>query len=336
VSVITVGVTDFVRRVPFNTSKKTFYSVAFIGIPLLVFIIYWSLLNGLSAMEIRQCLPYKEGDQPYTISPWTAIGNFAQMTWHTINATWWNKTFAVIINASGLYCIYLFAKNKLAQPRKTILMLSLSMLCLFCLFNFHEFLKSGVLYRSFWAQPLSMMIIFLLIDTATQNIPKIARIIRFIIFIFLAFLVAYGWFLVGHSINSYKIKSQYLSLPRGGIYLTNSPSWISTVEQTTDFLNKTLKPGGLFFALPYDCLYYYLTDRKTPTRQLIFFEHIKIPPEQERSVIAELEKKPCQLCSAFQPGLCPPGAGTGFFRGKLLPLDREIYSGQFHSHSPLR
>ena len=155
------------------------------------------------------------------------------------------------------------------------MILSLGMLCLFYVANFHEYLKSGVWYRAFWAQPLSMMITFLLIDTATQSIPKICTKNGFHILSWSGDLSA--GFSSGSHVNAVKTESQYLSLPRGGIYITNSPSWIATVEQTTDFLNKTLKPNELFFALPYDCLYYYLTDKKTPTRQLIFFEHIKIP-----------------------------------------------------------
>ena len=55
------------------------------------------------------------------------------------------------------------------------MILSLGMLGLFYVANIHEYLKSGVWYRAFWAQPLSIMITFLLIDTATQSIPKIGR-----------------------------------------------------------------------------------------------------------------------------------------------------------------
>ena len=129
------------------------------------------------------------------------------------------------------------------------------------------------------------MIIFLLIDTAAQSIPKIARKI---IFTFLAGLAIYCWLLAGRQLMAAKTESQYLSLPRGGIYIANPPSWITTVEQTTEFLNKTLETHELFFALPYDCLYYYLTDKKTPTRQLIFFEHVKILTPQEKTVLLRL------------------------------------------------
>jgi hypothetical protein len=317
VSVITVGVCDLVRRIPFDTPKKIFYAAAFIALPLLVFVIYWSLLQGLSAMEIRQCLPYKEGDQPYTISPWLAIANFLGITLHTITSNWTNFTLAVIINASAVRCIYLFAKNKFPGPRKTVLILSFGMLCLFYAANFHEYLKSGVWYRGFWSQPLSIMLIFVLIDTAAQSIPQV---LRKIIFTFIGGLAIYCWSLVVGHVNATKTDDQYLSLPRGGIYITNSPSWITTVEQTTDFLNKTLKPNELFFALPYDCLYYYLTNKKTPTRQLIFFEHIKIPSEQERSVIAELEKNHVNYVLISSRAFARQEPGLGFLGTTYCPL----------------
>ena len=84
------------------------------------------------------------------------------------------------------------------------------------------------------------LISFLLIDIATQSIPKITRNI---VFSFLAILAIFCWFSVLRPINAVKTENHYLSLPRGGIYITNSPSWITTVEETTEFLNKTLKPN---------------------------------------------------------------------------------------------
>jgi len=326
VSVITVGVCDAVKRVAADSSKKLFYATALIVIPLVAFLIYWSLLKGLSAMEIRQCLPYKEGDQPYEMSVWVAIGNFLQITWHTITSTWLNAAFALIINASALRCIYLFTKKKMDVSRQTILLLSLGMLGLFCVANFHEYLKSGVWYRSFWAQPLSMMITFLLIDTAAQSIPQVARKM---LFTFLAWLLILCSFSILRSVNAVKINSQFLSLHRGGIYIANSPPWIATVEQTTEFLNSTLKPNELFFALPYDCLYYYLTDKKTPTRQLIFFDHIKIPPEQERSVIAELERNHTNYVLVSSRAFARQEPGLGFLGTTYCPLIGKYINDNF-------
>jgi len=315
VCLITVGICDRLNKK--NGKPPYFYTVALIGIPLLTFIIYWSLLRGLSVTEIRQCLPYMEGDQPYTMSPFLAVRIFCQMTLHSIMSNWTNLTFALLINASAVYCIYLIVKNKLSVSRKTVFILSLGMLCLFYAANSHEYLKSGVWYRIFWAQPLSIMMTFMIIDTAIQNIPKT---FRKIVFTFLAGLSLFCWFSTERYLISAKVESQYLSLPRGGIYITNSPSWIATVSQTTEFLDKTLKSDELFFALPYDCLYYYLTGKRTPTRQLIFFDHIKIPAEQERSVIAELEKNHVNYVLLSSRAYVSQEPGLGYFGTSYCPL----------------
>ena len=118
-----------------------------------------------------------------------------------------------------------------------------------------------------------------------------------------------------------KIQSQYLSLPRGQVFTSPIlPHGLQLLQQTTEFLNKTLKPNELFFALPYDCLYYYLTGKKTPTRQLIFFEHIKIPPEQEKSVIAELEKNHVNYVLLSSRAFARQEPGLGFLGTSYCPL----------------
>ena len=165
------------------------------------------------------------------------------------------------------------------------------------------------------------MLIFLLIDTAAQSIPKILRKIVF------TFYCRPGHFLLVHcfpSVDPAKPKANTSPCHAGGIYITNTTSWITTVEQTTEFLNRILKPNELFFALPYDCLYYYLTDKKTPTRQLIFFDHIKIPTEQEVSVIAELEKT-TSIMSWSPAGPLPVRNWDLGFWDNLLPIDWKIY-----------
>ena len=287
VCLITVKVNDSVRHLPSNTNKKIFYASAFIGLPLILFIIYGSLLKGLSFTEILQCLPYMPGYDPSHTDPLAAIMNFLITTIHTATSTWENFIFAVLINASAFRCLYLFQANKLEASRKITFLLSLSMLCLFYVVNCHEYLKSGVWYRIFWAQPLSIMLTFLLIDIASQSIPKIGRAIVISV---ITFLVIYSGLLINFELITEKASSPYLYLPRAGIYIANSPSWTLTVEETTEFLNKTLKPNELFLAIPYDCLYYFLTDKKSPTRQLVYFDYLKIPNAQEKSIIAELEK----------------------------------------------
>jgi len=82
---------------------------------------------------------------------------------------------------------------------------------------------------------------------------------------------------------------QFMSHDKARVFVKNRRDWISAVELTTDVLTRVLKPGEQFLALPYDPLYYYLTGRKAPTRLFNFFEHINIPPEQERKIIRDLQ-----------------------------------------------
>jgi hypothetical protein len=314
----TVAVCDWVGRL---AARKSFYAAALVGLPLVVFLIYWALMHGLSSMEIRQCLPYKEGDQPYDTTIMQAVGSFLKITFNTIRSNWMNSTFALIINASALRCVYVLWTKKLAGPRRTMFLLALSMLTVFWVLNFHEYLKSGVWYRGFWAQPVSIMIIFLLIDTATQSFGTVARApVRKGLFTLLTAAMLYAWIVSLGPINAAKVPGQLLDLPRGGVYLTNAPAWINTVEETTAFLEKTLKPNELFFALPYDCLYYYLTAKRTPTRQLIFFEHIKIPVTQEKSVIAELEKNRVNYVLVSSRAYARQELGLGFLGRTYCPL----------------
>ena len=87
------------------------------------------------------------------------------------------------------------------------------------------------------------------------------------------------------------VPPRFFSAAHGKIYVGNEIPWTQTVNRVTEFLNTNLKPGEQFFALPYDCIYYFLTNRPSPSRQLIFFDHIKITPTQEVLIINELSTK---------------------------------------------
>lgn len=118
VTLLTVAICDTLQHVPWKASKRYFYAVAVVGLPLAVFMIYWSLLHGLSAMEIRQCLPYKEGDQPYSTTPWHAISLQVHNTVEMLQTSWRDLIFAMVINASAVRCAFVFARKQL--PRTVV------------------------------------------------------------------------------------------------------------------------------------------------------------------------------------------------------------------------
>jgi hypothetical protein len=147
---------------------------------------------------------------------------------------------------------------------------------------------SGVWYRTVWSQPLLMMLSFVFLYAA---VSALSRRWQAGLWIVLLGLVSLGFYTRTSLIGEVKRADHSLSYPKADVYLSNSSRWIETVEETTDFLSTNLKEDELFFALPYDPLYYYLTDKTSPTRQIIFFDHINIPSEQEEKIISELESK---------------------------------------------
>ena len=282
----TVFISDhFVHQRPFKNSLSLYVTGALI-LPIVIIAIYLFFLHGLNLTEIRQCLPYYGDDQPYNSPALVNLKNFIRITYHNAKSNMFNLTlmFLIIPNV-GLALIGLLRRGWTGKENTTRLF-GFFLISLWYVLNMHEFIKSGVWYRCFWAQPLSIALMFLCIDTAGFVITRWGRNLVLIIFACIGFWV---WTISVHNLNYYK-NSPTLPLEHAQrVYIGNQPSWSQTIIETTHWLKTNLKNNELFLALPYDCIYYFLTDKRSPTRQLIFFEHIKITQDQERSIIKELE-----------------------------------------------
>lgn len=284
---ISLPLIDFFNKVPFSSQKKYVY-IALLALPIVLLVIYWTALKGLSIEEIRQCLPYLKGDQPYETSMWTAAQVYLRSLWQNAASAWPNFIFAFLLILSILQSFYLLSRSKDDKISRNRRLLMIAILFLFLCAGAHEYLMSGVLYRSYWMRPFQVLTMFAFMAMATENLSKLIQGLLFTTILLSAFL---NFQAKVELTNQIKIPSQYLSLEKAKIFVGNSPQWIETINQTTEYLSTHLKNQETFFALPYDCLYYYLAGKTSPTRQLIFFEHIKIPPEQERKIIQDLENK---------------------------------------------
>ncbi|MDE2028202.1 MAG: hypothetical protein KGK03_09860 [Candidatus Omnitrophica bacterium] len=284
---ISVAGIDFFKKYPFDAEKKKFYWLAAGLVPLCLAVIYGLLLGGLPLYAIRQCMPYMPADHPYHASPSMVIVYYLMQNWLTFIHSPIGVAVGIVLHGCTLIAAYLLITKKMDKTYRQDVLLALAMIGLFFVLYFHEFLVSGVWYRCYWSQPFETLFHFVMIAVAFTVLPKFLRIA---VLVFLWALAILG--IVAHigSIQSQKVPARYLSMDRGRIYVGNEPQWTNTVNTVTKFLDTSLKPNELFFALPYDCLYYYLTGKESPTRQLIFFDHINIPPEQEVSVIKELEE----------------------------------------------
>lgn len=285
--VVAVFGIDRIYKNPVTREKKIFYWAALV-MPALVFLVYWWFLNGLPIYAVRQCLPYFGGDQPYNIPVTTGVTMLLESIFRNIISSWQNFFLALVMAGAMIRSARRLASKKIDPEEKTRWLAAVGILALFYVTSVHEFVLSGVFYRSFWAKPFTYLLMFLFLHVATINLRKI---IRALLYTTLLLILGLQTFYAQRYIRAVKTPPQYLGAERGKVFLGNQAPWINTVTQTVSYLETNLQRDELFFALPYDPLYYFLTDKISPTRQLIFFEHIKIPWEQETEVIAELEQK---------------------------------------------
>jgi len=283
---IYVLLTDEVKHYPWDKEKKKFLLSSLFLLPLASFLIYWYLLKGLPIYAIHQCMPYMGDDQPYHASPLQALYAYLHGFWYTFNSSPENICIGLVLHLSTLIALGLLLMGKFSQDIAKNIYLSLGLVVMFFVLYFHEYFMSNVFYRSFWSYPFLILFHFMMIATVFRVLHPVLKVI---ILIFLWKVMIFGGLAHIEKIQSQKTPDHYLSMHRGQIYVGNEPQWVDTVNKTTNYLTTNLPPHALFFALPYDCLYYYLTGNQSPTRQLIFFEHIKIPPEQEVSVIKDLQ-----------------------------------------------
>ncbi|MBI4309609.1 MAG: hypothetical protein HY591_04685 [Candidatus Omnitrophica bacterium] len=287
-ALLTVALTDALRKQPWDVQKRNFYITASVIVPAAIAFIYWLLLKDLPLYQVRQCLPYFGDDQPHHFSPSVTIPYYFIQHWLTFTHSPVNMALGIVLHGATLMSIVLLCSGKLETGRRQKLLLCLGLLGMFFVLNFHEFVVSGVWYRTFWSLPFLFMFHFLMMSTAFSVLPALAR--RLIWAAFGALLLL-GLAAAFFSTQQQKIPPHYLNGPHAKIYVGNEFEWTSTVNAVNAYLDQKLKPDELFFALPYDCIYYYLTGKESPTRQLIFFDHIKIPPQQELDIIRDLERR---------------------------------------------
>lgn len=279
---------DHTNRTAIDAPRKMFYLAGCVLVPLAVFLVYYQFLKPLPIYEIRQCLPYSNADQPYNTTPWSAVVAFIKIAAGEASRSVPLLIFYVLTALCVIQTIVLWMTNALEAKQKAVLKTVCVVLGMYVIANFHEFIKSGVWYRWFWAQPPLIVLVFILFETAASHLHKNIRTLLWAVLALMIGIMGIGsW----QSAIRFHTPSQMIATERGGIYVSNPPDWVMTVNETTKYLNGVLKPDETFFAVPYDILYYYLTGRQSPSRQTIFFEHINIPPEQEIKIIKEIEDR---------------------------------------------
>ena len=318
-------ITDKSYGLKASPDKKFFYRTALFYLPLLTAVAYIYLLRGLPIYEIRQCMPYANADHPYNALPWVVIAQFWGLFVQKFFTSTLDFFFGSIVIVAFIRITYLAWYERLKTREDIQHLIALAVLGIYFVFNFHEYLKSGTWYSSLWSQPLEFMFFFIAISLATRTTARVTRVIVLSLVALLAVIGQHGQ---AGIIAQIKVPAQYLDHPKGKVFIMNSPVWTKAVTDTADFLDKNLKPGEQFFALPYDPIYYYLTGRKSPTQLLIYFEHINIKTEQEERIIADLERQHINwIVISSRMKTSEPGLGS--FGATYCPLIAKYFRAKF-------
>lgn len=260
-----------------------------------VALLYWWLLYPLPQYALGQTFPYSSSQLTINpinpVTPAKTILQLFSLLFENFNASWPRKILGLALLTSLLQTLTAAILRKKETPSKEMILAFIS-LFVFLLLTLHEFVRSGVFFRLNWAFPVLLIIFahlfseFMRINSVKIFTPviKTLTLVLFCCFIFRQIDDNHRF------IASHKTPGRLLKTGTTNIYTTQDAQWFTTVDAALNYLRHNVPPGEKVFCLPHDSLYNFLSGHDAPTRQLAFFEHTMITPEQEQQTIHDLEK----------------------------------------------
>ena len=332
---------DHFKQDPLRGGKRLVYFFLSLFISSLVFLIYATLLSPLPDYVTQQSLPYLKSHRTDIVF---TFGEALRLFGRTLLSNFWGtlprQMFSLLLLVTTWQAVRELCKRKLPKEQKINLSLAMGSLWLLAVLNLHEFIASGIFYRLLWVLPAVTILVFFILEIGTRSLPtKAIRILLITVLFFVSFLTMVQYNL---AIDQLK-KSEYLfTYGKNRIYCLQEKDWKDVVVAASEYLKKNVPPDETFLALPFEPLYYFLTEKDSPTRQLIFFEHINIPPQQEEEILADLKRNRTTYILFSNRGTVPieaikgvPGevsiqAGIGIFGKDYGPLLYKYVEKNYH------
>ncbi len=194
-----------------------------------------------------------------------------------ISATWINLFFWMILIFAALR-LFLSSRTLYSNRNEKLnSYLALGALASLTLLNLHEYIPSAVWFRAHWVIFLLPMIAFFILDQGTLRMPTSIRAILFLTIALIPLPVIQENLAF---IESCKTDQNLLHLGPTRVYLPPSQQqWIKTVTQTTAYIQQNIPPEERFITFVYTPIYYFLSNRDSPIRDLIFF-NLRGPREE--------------------------------------------------------
>lgn len=271
---------------------------------------YLFFLQELPAYYILECFPvlkmYDQREILFQDSWLSPAFYMAKEYLNILSRFWWDQLCSGLFFICLLFGIFWQPKDKNEKAEHIQNLLALACVIIFLLLALHEYLSGRRFYTKIWGQPLQTLSFLFVLGLGLKRLSPVFRAIVMVILLFGASIQTYDqhrW------ISALKNPAQRFALNNIDLYIVNPPGWTTTVKETVQFLNQELKPQDHFFALPYDPIYYFLTEKESPTKEFCFTDASNIPYEQEADIIKTLDNQKVDYillssrCDSPEPGL---------------------------------
>ncbi|MBZ0307259.1 MAG: hypothetical protein K8I82_14425, partial [Anaerolineae bacterium] len=248
-------------------------------------LIYWLMLHSLPGYAIKQCMPYfnKTYHAESDPDPFFKYGMYFSYIRDLVASNPRFLFILILLLICSARSVMFFLQTPVDLTRKNPLHFSLGVTLFLLALVSHEFFMGAHLYRVNWTSPYQMLFFALAIHFGTRNMKPSLQHVLVSCVLLVALLDLFNYY--GRINQNFKIPEQYLHAPKAKIYVGNRQAWIRTVENISLYLNEHLAPEETFFALPYEPLYYYLTNRKSPSWHVLLMKGSNINAVQEREMM---------------------------------------------------
>jgi len=263
-----------------NILKYFLFSV---GILISALFIYWLLTKDLPHYVSMGDIAYWKYFKPEKIPrAFVALYHVTQMYFFSsIPKILFTFIFAVAM-AGTLIRLINHSSDK--EHKKQLLMI-LGLIFTLAIFNLGELLATGIWFYTMWNLSLISIIFFY---TFNVGFCRLKRFTRICIVVVLVLVPLISVLRINRFLAAVKHPVNELQIGKNKIYLhpTQRPL-IHTLTSATTFLVNHIGENEKFLAIPYDPIYYFLSNRDSATRLLGI---LKTSESKERDLLREIEK----------------------------------------------
>ncbi len=281
---ISLSVVDKTLQNDKQLNSTLLYFGLMMAMALIVTVIYGAYFSTIPNYAFHD-MGYWQTIQSEHLSIQTAFKaflRFFRLVYFNFTATLARTAFGIMLAA------FIFRMVQYVQKEKILPLHLKAMSCLFifAFLNLHEYLIGSSHFRLNWSFPIFILIIFFIIGFL--RMPPLINAVLLLTLLIVPMPELLNRYNV---VSSMKTPSHLLSIDQHQVYIANDPGWIQTVKNAVQYIKQHTKKGEHILAIPYDPLYYFLTDRDSAIRDLELTIISMQSSAHEAAIITDIERK---------------------------------------------